>query len=72
MATLYHWDLPQALQDGGGWAQRDTAERFAEYAGLVACDLDDVVHEWITVNEPWVIAFQGHAHGTKAPGLRSG
>jgi beta-glucosidase len=70
IATLYHWDLPQALQDRGGWASRDTAERFAEYASLVAAELGDVVSEWITINEPWVIAFQGHAHGTKAPGIR--
>jgi beta-glucosidase len=71
IATLYHWDLPQALQDRGGWAARDTAKRFAEYASLVADALGDVVSEWITINEPWVVAFQGHAHGTKAPGLRS-
>jgi beta-glucosidase len=70
IATLYHWDLPQALQDRGGWAERDTAERFAEYAALMAAELGDVVSEWITINEPWVIAFQGHAHGTKAPGIR--
>jgi beta-glucosidase len=70
VATLYHWDLPQALQERGGWARRETAELFAEYAGLVASELGDVVSDWITLNEPWVIAFQGHAHGTKAPGLR--
>jgi beta-glucosidase len=70
VATLYHWDLPQALQERGGWARRETAELFAEYASLVAAELGDVVSEWITLNEPWVIAFQGHAHGTKAPGLR--
>jgi beta-glucosidase len=71
MATLYHWDLPQAIQDRGGWTERDTAERFADYAALMAAELGDVVSEWITVNEPWVVAFQGHAHGTKAPGIRS-
>jgi beta-glucosidase len=70
IATLYHWDLPQALQRRGGWAERDTAQRFAEYAALVAGELGDAVSEWITINEPWVVAFQGHAHGTKAPGLR--
>jgi beta-glucosidase len=70
IATLYHWDLPQALQQRGGWAERDTAQRFADYAGLVAGELGDVVSEWITINEPWVVAFQGHAHGTKAPGIR--
>jgi beta-glucosidase len=70
LATLYHWDLPQALQDGGGWAARDTAERFAEYARAMADELGDVVAQWITHNEPWVVAFLGHAEGRKAPGLR--
>jgi beta-glucosidase len=70
IATLYHWDLPQELQDRGGWASRDTAFLFAEYAAAVAGELGDVVTEWITINEPWVVAFQGHAHGTKAPGIR--
>jgi beta-glucosidase len=68
--TLYHWDLPQALQDAGGWAARDTAERFAEYARLMAEQLGDVVAQWITHNEPWVMAFLGHAEGRKAPGVR--
>ena len=70
VATLYHWDLPQALQDTGGWAERDTAERFAEYAGQMAAELGDVVAQWITHNEPWVVAFLGHAEGRKAPGIR--
>jgi beta-glucosidase len=70
LATLYHWDLPQALQDRGGWAERDTAMRLAEYASVMAAELGDVVSDWVTINEPWVVAFQGHAHGTKAPGLR--
>jgi beta-glucosidase len=70
IATLYHWDLPQALQDAGGWGERDTAYRFAEYAGLVADALGDEVSQWITHNEPWVVAFLGYAHGTKAPGVR--
>jgi beta-glucosidase len=70
VVTLYHWDLPQALQDRGGWAARDTAQLFAEYVERVAGELGDVVSEWITINEPWVVAFLGHAHGTKAPGLR--
>ena len=70
IATLYHWDLPQALQERGGWASRDTAGRFADYATAVAGELAGVVSEWVTINEPWVVAFQGHAHGTKAPGLR--
>jgi len=70
VATLYHWDLPQALQDGGGWAARDTTERFAEYAAAMAAELGDVVAQWITHNEPWVVAFLGHAEGRKAPGIR--
>ena len=70
IATLYHWDLPQALQEQGGWGERDTAERFAEYAALVASELGDAVSQWITHNEPWVVAFLGHAYGTKAPGIR--
>src|SRR4029077_16762919 len=57
IATLYHWDLPQALQDAGGWGERDTAERFAEYAAIVAADLGDAVSQWVTHNEPWVVAF---------------
>jgi beta-glucosidase len=70
VATLYHWDLPQALQEGGGWAERDTAERFADYAEHVAGELGDVVGTWITHNEPWVVTFLGHADGVKAPGVR--
>jgi beta-glucosidase len=68
--TLYHWDLPQALQDTGGWAARATAQRFADYARLVAERLGDVVDQWTTHNEPYVVAFLGYALGTKAPGLR--
>jgi len=70
VATLYHWDLPQARQAVGGWAARDTAERFAEYAGLMGEELGDLVDAWITHNEPWVVAFLGHAEGIKAPGIR--
>jgi beta-glucosidase len=70
IATLDHWDLPQALQDTGGWAARDTAERFAEYAAHMADRLGDLVPAWITHNEPWVVAFLGHAEGVKAPGVR--
>jgi beta-glucosidase len=70
IATLYHWDLPQALQESGGWASRDTAQRFAEYAALAGAELGGLVSEWITVNEPWVVAFLGHADGSKAPGIR--
>ena len=70
VATLYHWDLPQGRQDAGGWAVRDTALRFAEYAAMMADELGDVVEGWITHNEPWVVAFLGHAYGRKAPGIR--
>jgi beta-glucosidase len=70
LATLYHWDLPQALQDEGGWASRDVVERFAEYARLVLDGLDGLVEDWVTHNEPWVTAFLGYAQGVKAPGLR--
>jgi beta-glucosidase len=68
--TLYHWDLPQVLQDQGGWPERDTAERFAEYAAAVYERLHDRVSYWTTLNEPWVSAFIGHASGRHAPGLR--
>ena len=70
VATLYHWDLPQARQEAGGWAVRDTAERFAEYAAAMAAELGDVVEGWITHTEPWVAAILGHAVGRKAPGVR--
>lgn len=68
VATLYHWDLPQELEDLGGWPHRDTAERFAEYAGLVAEALGDRVAGWTTLNEPWCTAFLGYASGVHAPG----
>jgi beta-glucosidase len=70
LVTLYHWDLPQPLQDAGGWASRDTAERFVEYAGAMARELGDLVTAWITHNEPWVVSFIGHALGRFAPGIR--
>ncbi|HJQ43803.1 MAG TPA: beta-glucosidase [Jatrophihabitantaceae bacterium] len=69
MATLYHWDLPQALQDRGGWLDRDTAERFADYATVVADALGDRVRMFSTLNEPWCSAFLGYASGVHAPGL---
>jgi beta-glucosidase len=68
-ATLYHWDLPQALQDQGGWESRDTAYAFADYTAFVAAALGDLVPDWITQNEPWVSAVEGHALGIKAPGV---
>ena len=70
VATLYHWDLPQRLQDAGGWVDRDTAERFADYAGIVGRRLGDRVAMWTTINEPWCAAFLGHASGEHAPGIR--
>jgi beta-glucosidase len=70
MATLYHWDLPQALQDDGGWLNRETVHRFGEYATVVAGRLGDRVAQWVPVNEPNVVTMQGHARGTHAPGLR--
>jgi beta-glucosidase len=69
MATIYHWDLPQTLQDEGGWASRDVVERFAEYARLVLDGLGGAVDDWVTHNEPWVTSFLGYAYGSKAPGL---
>lgn len=70
--TLYHWDLPQALEDSGGWRQRDTAERFADYAVLVHDSLGDRVHRWITLNEPFCSSIMGYATGEHAPGAREG
>jgi beta-glucosidase len=66
--TLYHWDLPQALQDAGGWTNRDTAGRFADYAHDVVQALSERVRLWITLNEPWVSAHLGYGDGTHAPG----
>ncbi|WP_181727591.1 GH1 family beta-glucosidase [Streptomyces sp. PT12] len=71
-ATLYHWDLPQALEDRGGWRVRETAERFADYTRLVAERLGDRVDRWITLNEPFCSAFVGYAIGRHAPGAREG
>ncbi|MGW2339582.1 GH1 family beta-glucosidase [Streptomyces sp. NPDC001661] len=71
-ATLYHWDLPQALEDRGGWRARETAERFGEYAGIVAEHLADRVPRWITLNEPWCSAFLGYSVGRHAPGAKEG
>ncbi len=66
--TLYHWDLPQALEDAGGWPARDTALRFADYAAAVHERLADRVTDWTTLNEPWCSAFLGYASGVHAPG----
>jgi beta-glucosidase len=67
-ATLYHWDLPQTLEDDGGWANRDTAYRFAEYAETIVSRLGDRVVSWTTLNEPWCAAILGYAQGIHAPG----
>ncbi|MEV5608494.1 GH1 family beta-glucosidase [Streptomyces sp. NPDC052225] len=68
VVTLYHWDLPQELESAGGWPERDTAYRFAEYAGLVGEALGDRVEQWVTLNEPWCSAFLGYSSGVHAPG----
>ena len=70
VATLFHWDLPQALQDAGGWSARDTAARFGDYAELVGAALGDRVKLWITLNEPSVHFMIGHLWGIHAPGQR--
>lgn len=68
--TLYHWDLPQELQDAGGWPERQTAYRFADYTSLVIEAFEDLVSSWITINEGWCVAYLGHSWGMQAPGLR--
>lgn len=68
--TLHHWDLPQALQNQGGWAARATVDAFVKYAEVVASALGDRVNHWITQNEPWVAAILGYAEGVFAPGIR--
>jgi beta-glucosidase len=70
MVTLYHWDLPQALDDDGGWLARDTASRFADFAAGVVGELGDLARFWITLNEPWCSAFLGYYEGRFAPGHR--
>jgi len=70
VATLFHWDLPQALQDDGGWQNREIGERFAEFAAIVYEALGDQVARWITHNEPWCTAALGHRIGIHAPGIR--
>ncbi|MFX4293329.1 GH1 family beta-glucosidase [Streptomyces bohaiensis] len=68
VVTLYHWDLPQELEDAGGWPERETAERFAEYAAIMAEALGDRVSMWTTLNEPWCSSFLGYGSGVHAPG----
>ena len=67
--TLFHWDLPQCLEDEGGWRVRGTAHAFADYAAAVESRLGDRVKHWLTLNEPWVVAHLGHRTGQHAPGL---
>src|SRR5438309_5680481 len=71
MATLYHWDLPAALDDRGGWLNPDAAAWFAEYAAVLFRKLDGRVKLWATLNEPWVVADGGYLHGALAPGHRN-
>ncbi|MDP9368612.1 MAG: GH1 family beta-glucosidase [Chloroflexota bacterium] len=66
--TLYHWDLPQPLEDAGGWPNRETADAFVNFADVVSRRLGDRVNRWITLNEPWVSAFLGYQMGVHAPG----
>jgi beta-glucosidase len=70
MLTLYHWDLPQALEDRGGWTNRETSERFAEYSSIVYEALSGDVGFWITLNEPWVASWMGYGLGVHAPGRK--
>ncbi len=69
--TLYHWDLPQALEESGGWPARDTALRFADYAADVHSALGDRIVNWTTLNEPWCSAFLGYLSGEHAPGIQN-
>ena len=71
LVTLYHWDLPAALDDRGGWLNRDVANWFGEYAHVVFRALDDRVSMWATLNEPWVVTDGGYLHGPLAPGHRN-
>jgi len=69
-ATLYHWDLPQPLEDAGGWPERSVTEAFEEYAKVCFKELGDLVDMWITINEPLCAAYLGYLYGGHAPGIR--
>jgi beta-glucosidase len=69
-ATIYHWDLPQSLEDKGGWAERHTAEAFAEFARVCFAELGNTVDQWITINEPFCVAYNGYYFGVHAPGIK--
>ncbi len=71
LVTLYHWDLPQPLEDAGGWPARETALRFGEFAGLVFEQLGHLADDWVTLNEPWCSAFLGYGQGAHAPGRKN-
>ena len=70
MVTLYHWDLPQTLEDKGGWANRETAYAFADYAAACAQAFGDRIKNWITINEPWCVSWLGYSIGVHAPGKK--
>ncbi len=71
LVTLYHWDLPQPLEDAGGWPVRETAYHFAEYARLVLAELGGLADDWLTLNEPWCSSFLGYGNGAHAPGRKN-
>jgi beta-glucosidase len=71
LCTLYHWDLPQLLQDRGGWLNRDLASYFADYAGIVSRQLGDRIAQWAVFNEPWIFTYLGYASGSHPPGARN-
>jgi beta-glucosidase len=71
LPTLYHWDLPQALQDKGGWANRETVDAFAQYAAAAVEAFGDRVTEWLTLNEPWCVTWLGYMNGVHAPGVKN-
>jgi beta-glucosidase len=70
-ATLFHWDLPQTLHERGGWSSRETAAAFAVYSEFMAAQLGDRVKNWMTINEPWVVASHGYKTGVHAPGIKN-